>query len=83
MRMIIDMDSENNLQDNKISNKENLEIPNPIKQLHHLDGKYFIILDKSIIDSLKLLDEDIYFSQEAMKDGRIMLRPVSLGSKMN
>jgi hypothetical protein len=70
------MDSENNLQDNKINNKENLDVQIPIKQLHYLDGKYFIVLDKSIIDSLKLLDDDVYFSQEATTDGRIILQLV-------
>ena len=35
----------NDLQNNKITSK-NPNVENPIKQLHHLDGKYFIVLDE-------------------------------------
>jgi hypothetical protein len=79
MRVIIGMDTENNLQNNKISNSEIMDAQNPIKQLHYVDGKYFIVLDNSIIESLKLLDENIYFSQEVTTDGRIILRLVRCG----
>jgi hypothetical protein len=69
------MDSKSHLQNNNITT-EYRDVANPIKQLHYLDGKYFIVLDKSIIDKLNLLDSDNYFSQEATTDGLIILQLV-------
>lgn len=71
--VIIFMESKEHLQNNKITMKENLDVKTPIRQLHHLEGKYFIVLDKSIVERLNLLDEIIYFSQEATPDGKIIL----------
>ena len=59
------MESKEHLQNNKITMKENLDVKTPIRQLHHLEGKYFIVLDISIVERLNLLHEIIYFSQEA------------------
>ena len=70
------MESKEHLQNNKITMKENLDVKTPIKQLHHLHGKYFIVLDKSIIERLKLLDDSNYFSQEVTADGKITLQPI-------
>jgi hypothetical protein len=70
------MESKEHLQNNKITMKENLDVKTPIRQLHHLEGKYFIVLDISIVERLNLLDENIYFSQEATPDGKIILQPV-------
>ena len=60
----------------EISAQENLNVQKPIRQLYHLNGKYFIVLDESIIDELKLLDDTNYFFQEATADGRIILQLV-------
>ena len=76
------MDSKNDLQNNKITSK-NADVENPIKQLYHLNGKYFIVLDKSIIDKLKLLDDNNYFRQEATTDGRIILQLVGCEDELN
>jgi len=70
------MESKEHLQNNKITMKENLDVKTPIRQLHHLEGKYFIVLDISIVERLNLLDEIIYFSQEETPDGKIILQPV-------
>ena len=70
------MESKEYLQNNKITIKENLDVKTPIRQLHHLEDKYFIVLDKSIVERLNLLDEIIYFSQEATPDGKIILQLV-------
>ena len=71
------MDSKEHLQNNNIITKENWNTKTPIKQLHHLDGKYFIVLDESIIERLELLDDNNYFQQETTTDGRIILKKVS------
>jgi hypothetical protein len=48
----------------------------PIKKCHFLDGKYFIVIDKSIIDGLYSSADNIYFSQELTKDRVLLLRPI-------
>ena len=70
------IDSKKHMDNPEITAKENLNVQKPIKQLYHLNGKYFIVLDESIIDELKLLDDTNYFFQEATADGRIILQLV-------
>ena len=65
MMVIIFMESKEHLQNNKITMKENLDVKTPIRQLHHLDGKYFIVLDISIIERLKLLDDNNLFQSRS------------------
>ena len=67
---IIFMDSKEYLQNNKITMEENLDVKTPIKQLYHLDGKYFIVIDNSIIERLKLIEDSNYFSEEVTADGQ-------------
>jgi hypothetical protein len=54
---------------------------NPIKKCHILDGKYFVLIDWSIIEKLKLLgidETELYFQQE-LKQGSIILHPLEIG----
>lgn len=58
----------------KVKNK-NLE--HPIKKLHFLEGKPFIIIHKSIAEKLNFFDPgntELYFEQELTEDGCIILR---------
>lgn len=48
-----------------------------IKKCHFLDGKNFVIIDKSIMDQLPQ-DGDIYFKQELADDNCIILRVTDL-----
>lgn len=54
----------------------------PIKKCHFLDGKYFIVIDHSIVEKLTLsgIDEiELYFQQELTKNGSIILHPFRIG----
>ncbi len=54
------------------------EAEHPVKRIHLLDGKYFIIIDRSIAEDLKFVDTDnteLYFRQEVTDDGCIILSP--------
>ncbi len=44
------------------------------KKCHVLDGKYFIVIDKSIVDKLYLSGDNNYFYQELTEDRAIVLR---------
>lgn len=59
----------------KIDNGEN-----PIKQVYGLDGKFLIVIDKSIAEYLKFDTEktELFFRQEATEDGCIILSPLKL-----
>jgi hypothetical protein len=53
----------------------------PIKKCHYLEGKYFIVIDKSIIEQLgfsRYENTELYFHEEVTKDGSIILRPYKL-----
>lgn len=59
-----------------------------VKKCHTLDGKYFIVIDESIIKKIKstkldeskiVENEDYYFNQELKPDGSIVLSPINLG----
>ena len=53
----------------------------PIKKCHCLEGKYFIVIDQSIIQRLNYLsidNSDLYFEQELTADGSITLRKCRL-----
>ena len=76
------MNSKEYLQNNRITMRENLDVETPIKQLHYLDGKYFIVLDESIIERLKLIEDTNYFSQEVTPDGRIILKAIKYGDNV-
>ena len=62
-----------------LSNKTDTNNKAPIKKCHFLDEKYFIVIDKSVIDTLGLVDDNIYFRQEVTEDGILLLRPLPLG----
>lgn len=52
-----------------------------IKKCHFFDGKYFVVIDKSIMDRLKLFKPqgaDIFFQQELTDDHCIILRVIDL-----
>lgn len=49
-----------------------------IKRCHFLDGKYFVVIDESIIRKLGLSNHDIYFSEEVTNLGLLLLRPVTI-----
>ncbi len=73
------MDEEKHQNDKKFTVEENSNNVKPIKQLYHLNGKYFIVLHESIIDRLKLSDDNNYFRQEATTDNKIILQLVESG----
>ena len=80
MEVLITVDDMQYL-DNKNSEKRSVNLKNndvseyPIKKCHYLEGKYFVVIDKSIMDKLGLSDEfDIYFYQEINGEGSIVLR---------
>jgi hypothetical protein len=53
----------------------------PIKKCHYLEGKYFIVIDKSIIEQLGFSgykNTELYFHEEVTNDGSIILRPYKL-----
>lgn len=54
----------------------------PIKKCHFLDGKYFIVIDNSIVEKLTSsgIDEmELYFQQELTKNGSLILHPFRIG----
>lgn len=53
--------------------------PAIIKKCHFLEGKYFIVIDESIIKKLGLSDYNIYFSEE-VTDGLLLLRPETISN---
>jgi len=60
---------------------KNSNLRNPIKRLYFLEGKHFIIIDKSITDKLNFSDtenNELYFQQEVTEDHCIILRPFKL-----
>jgi hypothetical protein len=61
-----------------LNNKTDTSNNASIKKCHFLDEKYFIVIDKSVIDTLGLLDDNIYFRQEVTEDGILLLRPLQL-----
>jgi hypothetical protein len=57
------------------SEVKNLE--QPIKKCHFLEGKYFIVIDKSIVEQLNFSnqeDTELYFQQEISEQGSIIMR---------
>jgi hypothetical protein len=49
----------------------------PIKKCHYLEGKYFIVIDKSIVEQLNFSnreDTELYFQQEISEQGSIIMR---------
>ena len=60
---------------------KNRDFRNPIRRIYFLEGKQFIIIDKSIAEKLNFSDpenKELYFEQEATEDGCIILRPFKL-----
>ena len=58
---------------------KNLE--QPIKKCHNLEGKYFIVIDKSIVEKLNFSiyeDTELYFQQGITDQGSIILRPYKI-----
>jgi len=54
----------------------------PIKKVHFLEGKYFIVIDETIREKLKFSDnenKELYFQEEVIDDGCIILRPFKMG----
>lgn len=53
----------------------------PIKKCHCLEGKYFVVIDQSIIQSLNYIstdNSDLYFEEVLIPDGSITLRQFRL-----
>ena len=62
----------------RTSNDKNKDIESPIKKCHYLEGKHFIVIDKSITEKLNFFDPDnteLYFEQGLTEAGCIILRP--------
>jgi hypothetical protein len=58
----------------------------PIKKCHILEGKYFIVLDESIVQKLQFSNVDnseLYFQQEFNQDGFITLRQYRFNRRDN
>jgi hypothetical protein len=68
----------NTIQDVK---NENKNLDHPIKKCHFLEGKYFTVIDESIVEQLNFFWSEIselYFQQEVTEDGCIILRPYKM-----
>jgi len=60
---------------------KNSDQVNPIRTVHFLEGKHFIVIDESITERLKFFDKEnkeLYFQQEVTEDGCIILRPFKM-----
>jgi len=67
---------------NRTDNVKNIDLDLPIKKLHFLEGKYFMVIDKSIVRKLNFFqdeDSELYFQQETAGDSSIILRPYKIG----
>jgi len=63
------------------NNLKSKDFDRPIKKCHSLDGKFFIVIDKTITDKLNFSDvenTEIYYQQEVTEDNCILLRPFKL-----
>jgi len=52
-----------------------------VKKLHFLEGKYFVVIDKLIVQQLNFSQSEaseLYFQQEGAGDGCIILRPYKM-----
>ena len=59
------------------------KLENPIKKCHLLDGKYFIVIDQSIVEKVMSSgfdDTELYFQQELTKDGSLVLHPFKIAT---
>jgi hypothetical protein len=59
---------------------DNFSVKNPIKKLHYLEEKYFIVIDISVARRLKFSESNIaglYF-EEVISEDCIILRPFKL-----
>ena len=65
-------------QDHSVTKPKVKDLELPIKKCHYLEGKYFIVIDKSIVEKLcfsNYEDTEIYFQQGISEQGSIILRP--------
>ena len=65
----------------KIDSNKNKDIEYPIKKLHLLEEKHFIVIDRSIAQRLSFFDPEnteLYFQQELTEDDCIILRPFKM-----
>jgi hypothetical protein len=46
---------------------------NPLKKAHRISNKTFVVIDDTLVESLKINQEDTWFEQE-QKDNDILLR---------
>ena len=63
------------------NNVKNKDLGYPIKKCHLLEGKHFIVIDKTITEKLNYFDTEdmeLYFQQEVSEDGCIILRPFKM-----
>jgi hypothetical protein len=62
------------------SNALKLSQTNPIKKCHVLEGKHFVVIDKSITDKLNFEseNEEVYFEQTLTPEGNIVLCPFKM-----
>jgi hypothetical protein len=62
-----------------LRNRDDLKLSqiNPIKKCHVLEGKHFVVIDKSITDKLNFGSEndEVYFEQVLTSEGQIVLHP--------
>jgi hypothetical protein len=57
---------------NKASNHNNEK--NPVKKVHSVSNKLFIVIDETIAKHLQLNDNDSWFEQILTKDGILLRR---------
>ena len=54
----------------------------PIHKCHFLEGKYFVVIDGSIVEQLNFSSSrntELYFEQEITKEDCIVLHPLNIG----
>jgi hypothetical protein len=56
-----------------LKNKDLARVKNPVKKVHCIYNKYFVVIDNGIAERSKINDQDTWFEQELTEEG-ILLR---------
>jgi hypothetical protein len=55
-----------------LKEKEPPRVKNPVKKVHCIYNKYFVIIDSGIAEISKINDEDTWFEQELIEQGILL-----------
>jgi len=59
--------------DNSVSKEDKDCVRNPIKKVHKIYDKCFVVIDESLAESLRIDENETWFEQEQVENG-ILLR---------